>query len=407
VGAGAQWLVRILQLSGDWKWTGPAEPMLRLAEALRDRGHAVALACPDPPPGSEADGLAPRARAAGLAPILTLGRGRGIRPLADWSDARRLRGLFRDPGFDLVHTWHTRDHVLALRARGRGGGPAVVRTWRRAEPIAPTPWSRALFGPGTDGLWCVSPATARRNAGLRGGRPVAGGFGAVDLERFAPGPADPGVRKALGLEAGHRVVGIVARVQRHRRFDLLLEAARRLCARDPELRVLVVGRGSRREEVARRPAASLGLGRRMIFAGYRRDDYLEVLRSIDVFTLLVPGSDGSCRAVLEAAACGIPAVVTRRGALSEIVAHGETGLVVDEDPDALAGAWELLLRDRRRRERLGAAAARRARTLFAPERLADDLEALYRAAVAAPGSSPGPGSPPAPAGETQRPPRHR
>jgi len=374
--------VRILQLTGDWKWTGPAEPMLRLAGALRARGHAVALACPDPPPGSEADGLASRARDAGLAPILTLGRGRGIRPLGDLPDARRLRAVLGAPGFDLVHSWHTRDHVLALRARGRGGLPAVVRTWRRAEPIPKAPWSRWLFGPGTDGLWCVSPATARRNAPLRGGRPTAGGFGAVDLERFAPGPGDPGVRKALGLEPGHRVVGIVARVQRHRRFDLLLEAARRLCARDPELRLLVVGRGSRRDEVARRPAASLGLGHRMLFAGYRREDYLEVLRSIDVFTLLVPGSDGSCRAVLEAAACGIPAVVTRRGALPEIVVHGETGLVVDEDPDALAGAWETLLRDRRRRRALGAAAARRARTLFAPERLADDVETLYEEVAA-------------------------
>ena len=53
-----------------------------------------------------------------------------------------------------------------------------------------------------------------------------------------------------------------------------------------------------------------------------------MLRASDVFTFLVPGSDGTCRALLEAAACGIPAV-TRRGALPEIVLHGETGLVVE------------------------------------------------------------------------------
>jgi len=156
-----------------------------------------------------------------------------------------------------------------------------------------------------------------------------------------------------------------------------LEAARRLCDHDAAARVLVVGRGTHRDEVARAPAASLGLASRMLFTGYRREDYDDVLRSIDVFTLLVPGSDGSCRAVLEAAACGIPAVVTRRGALPEIVVDGETGRVVEEDPEALAGAWQDLLRDRRRRRALGEAAARRARTLFCPERLADDVEALY------------------------------
>ena len=54
----------------------------------------------------------------------------------------------------------------------------------------------------------------------------------------------------------------------------------------------------------------------MIFAGYRDRDYVDVLRAADVFTLLVPGSDGTCRALLEATACGLPAVTTRRGALA-------------------------------------------------------------------------------------------
>jgi glycosyltransferase involved in cell wall biosynthesis len=131
--------------------------------------------------------------------------------------------------------------------------------------------------------------------------------------------------------------------------------------------------------VAEDPARRRGLGDRVVFAGYRGDDYLETIRAIDVFTLLVPGTDGTCRAVLEAAACAIPAVVTRRGALPEIVADGETGFVVDEDPDALAAAWERLLNDDARRA-LGEAAARRARTLFSPAGLAEGVEALYRAA---------------------------
>jgi glycosyltransferase involved in cell wall biosynthesis len=209
---------------------------------------------------------------------------------------------------------------------------------------------------------------------------VAGGFGAVDLERFAPSAALPGTRRALGLAAEHRVVGIVARVQPQRRFDLLVDAAERLAGADPRARVLVVGRGSRREEVAVEPVRRRGLSDRVLFAGYRHDDYDEVLRSIDVCTLLVPGSDGTCRAVLEAAACGIPAVTTRRGALPEIVVDGETGLVVDEDPQALADAWARLLADEALRKELGEAAARRARTLFSPDRFAEAVESLYDAA---------------------------
>jgi len=199
----------------------------------------------------------------------------------------------------------------------------------------------------------------------------------IGVTRVKPAPADPAVRKSLGFEPEHRVVGIVARVQRHRRFELFLAAVRELCDADPLARVLVVGRGTHREEVAVEPAAKLGLADRVIFAGYRGADYLDVLRSIDVFTFLVPGSDGTCRAVLEAAACGIPAVTSRRGALPEIVLDGETGFVVDEDPAALASAWHTLLNDPERRRAMGQAAARRAQLEFRPERLADTVEGLY------------------------------
>jgi glycosyltransferase involved in cell wall biosynthesis len=369
--------VRILQVTGDWKWTGPAEPMLRLALALRERGHAVWLACPAPPAGADRS-LAGEAAGAGLAPDVVLGRGRGARPLADRDDARRLRAFLRERGVEVVHAWHTRDHVLALRAAGvRRRSAAVVRSLRVAEPPAAWPWNRWLFGPGCDGLLCVSPGAARRAAPLRGGRPLRGAFGAVDLARFAPLDPDPAARAALGLAPADRVVGLVARVQPHRRFDLLLAAAQRLFAADPGARLLVVGRGTQRARVAEEPARRLGIADRVVFAGYRRADYTDVLRAIDVFTYLVPGSDGTCRALLEAQACGIPAVTTRRGALPEIVVDGQTGLVVDEDPAALAAAWAALLGDGLRRRAMGDAARRRAKACFAPERLADEVLALY------------------------------
>lgn len=369
--------MRILQLSSDWKWTGPAEPMLRLAESLRDRGHDVALACPGPPPGARRS-LAGEAELAGLPSCVPLERRRGVRPLADRADLARLRAALEVGDFDVVHTWHTRDHVLARRALG--GAPrrsALVRSWRSAGRIPAWPWNRWLFGPACDALLCVSPATARANARLRGGRPIAGPFGAVDLARFAPAAPAPAVRAALGLAPEHEVIGLVARVQPQRRFDLVLAAAQRLFAARPRARLLIVGRGTQREALAERPARALGIADRVVFAGYRHHDYADVLRAIDVFTFLVPGSDGSCRALLEAMACGIPAVTTRRGALPEIVADGETGLVADETPESLAAAWSALLGDPVRRAACAAAARARAEREFAPARLADAVLAIY------------------------------
>lgn len=358
----------------DWKWTGPAEPMLGLLLGQREAGHDAHLSCPEAPDGAE--GLAERARAAGVVPVLALARARGVHLWRDRVDAARLCGLLAETAPDVLHVWHTRDHVLAWRARRGGAAVPIVRSYPRSETIPARPWNRWLFGRAADAVLFPSRAAADANRALCRG-PVAGLLGAVDLARFAPKPPEPGVRAALGLGPEARVLGVVARVQRHRRFDLLIEALRRLAGRDPRARLLVVGRGTHLDAVAREPARRLGIADRVVFAGYRGADYADVLRAIDVLTFLVPGSDGSCRALLEAQACGIPAVTSRRGALPEIVADGETGLLVPEDPDALADAWHALLSDAERRARMGRAARDRAERLFTPARLVAQVDAVY------------------------------
>jgi glycosyltransferase involved in cell wall biosynthesis len=360
--------------------------MLQLLLAQRARGCSAELACPEDPSG-RSDSLPQQARAAGVEPVLELARARGAIWWRDSEDARRLAALLRERRFDVVHTWHTRDHVIAVRATAesrRRGETRLVRSHRGAESIARLPWNRWLFGRATDGLLCVSPLAAARNAPLRRGRPVLGVLGAVDLGRFAPAPPDPAVRAALGLAPEHRVICIASRVQRHRRFDLLLAAMARLARALPEARLLVMGRGTHLESAARRPAARLGIADRVVFAGYRTADYADVLRASDVFTLLAPGTDGSCRALLEATACGLPAVTTPFGTLPEIVVHGETGLVVAAEAGRLAAAWHSLLADVELRRMYGAAARRRAERCFSPARLAEQVEGLYRATFAAP-----------------------
>jgi glycosyltransferase involved in cell wall biosynthesis len=372
--------MKVLHVTSDWKWTGSASPMLELLLGQRESGYEADLVCAAPPDGSEGS-LRERAAVAGVAPVLEIGRGRGARPWRDRADLRRIRGLLARQSFDVVHTWHTRDHVLAVRAVSeprRAGHTRLVRSYPSTTPIPDRPWNRWLFGRASDGLLCVSPRAAAGNATLRGGRAVAGAFGAVDLERFAPGPPKDVVRRQLGLAPEHRVLGVVARVQPQRRFELLLPAAARLLRADPRARLLIVGRGTRIEALAQEPARRLGIADRVIFAGYRRDDYADVLRCIDVITQLVPGSDGGCRALLEAAAAGIPAVTTARGALPEIVVDGETGLVVEEEAGALARAWARLLTEPSLRTELGTAARRRAERQFSRAHYANTVDRLYR-----------------------------
>ena len=380
--------MKILQLVSDWKWTGPAEPMLVLSAALRARGHQVDLVCPEPPARANRS-LWQEACLRDLDPIRSVDRGRSawragdlerVSRLRDWIETGELGGPY-----DVVHCWHGRDHVLAARALGLGR-PFFARAGRRARlvrflsqaaPLRDWPWQRWLFGPACDGLICVNDATTRALRGWRGGRPVASTTGAVDLAALAVRQPAGEIRRRLGVSAGAPLVSVVARMQPHRRFDLLLAALGRVVRRHPDVKLVVLGRGTRADAVVDEPARALGLSDHVVRVGYRVADYADLLAATDLFTFLVPGSDGTCRALLQAAALGLPMVGTRRGAIPEIISNGQTGILVDEDPDALAAAWGALIEDPARRRAMGEAARRDALERFEPDRHASWVERFY------------------------------
>jgi glycosyltransferase involved in cell wall biosynthesis len=78
---------------------------------------------------------------------------------------------------------------------------------------------------------------------------------------------------------------------------------------------------------------------------------------------------------LEAAERGRAAIVTNVGGLPEIVADGETGLVVE--PEGLAAAIVELARDPARVRAMGAAARARALRRFSPEAAVEGVERVY------------------------------
>jgi starch synthase len=85
----------------------------------------------------------------------------------------------------------------------------------------------------------------------------------------------------------------------------------------------------------------------------------------------------------EAAAAGIPAVGTRLNAVPEIVAHGETGLLVPPgDVAALAGALRTLVASAELRRAMGSAARARMERIASPQRYAERLGELLFAAAA-------------------------
>lgn len=84
--------------------------------------------------------------------------------------------------------------------------------------------------------------------------------------------------------------------------------------------------------------------------------------------------------VLEAMHAGKPLVASRAGGIPELVEDGVTGVLVDDDPYAIAAAVVDLLEHPAKAAALGSAAQRLARTRFTWDRVAADCEQLYEPA---------------------------
>jgi glycosyltransferase involved in cell wall biosynthesis len=173
------------------------------------------------------------------------------------------------------------------------------------------------------------------------------------------------------------VIGIVTRFQKYRRMDTFLQAAAQVSAQRPQVRFLLLGWSGQIEETVLAPLRELGLEKQVIVGGYRTDDYDDALACMDIFTLIMPGYDGTARAVREAMALGKPCVVSDVGMLPEIVHHGRTGLVTELTAEGLARSWLRLVDDPATRRELGLAALQHARTEFRLSRLAEAVEQAY------------------------------
>jgi glycosyltransferase involved in cell wall biosynthesis len=155
----------------------------------------------------------------------------------------------------------------------------------------------------------------------------------------------------------------------------------------PAARLLIVGKGEFRPQIERR-IRELGLADAVIFGGYREDDLPEVLAAMDIYVLMTPGSEGSCRAVLEAMAVGKAVVATRVGALQDIVLDGETGiLVAPHARTALAHAISRLLRAPEQARQMGLRGRQRIEHGFSRPRQVEEVLRLYHQLHATQGRS--------------------
>jgi glycosyltransferase involved in cell wall biosynthesis len=176
------------------------------------------------------------------------------------------------------------------------------------------------------------------------------------------------------------VVGIVGRVNREKGYVEFFEAAARIAARVPEARFVVVGPVEAEKANALDPhalAREHGVDGRLHYLGLRSD--MPALYRLMEVLVLPSHREGWPRSPMEAAAMGVPAVVTDIRGCRQVVVHGRTGLIVPpRDPAALAEGVLELLDDPGRARAMGRAARAHAAEAFDENGVVERTLAAYR-----------------------------
>ena len=199
----------------------------------------------------------------------------------------------------------------------------------------------------------------------------------VEMDRFTAHHDPVTVKAEFGIPSDCKVVGVVGRISEQKAQDDFIKAARIISQHEPETVFLIVGATENPAllERLRRLTTELGLDDKVRFIGYVAD-IPKIYAALDV--LVVPSRwEGFGLVLVEAMAAGKPIVATHVGAIPEVVADGETALLVPpSDPPAIAAAVVSILSDPERAHAMGRRGVERA-MLFSWEHVSGRLEDLY------------------------------
>jgi alpha-maltose-1-phosphate synthase len=208
-------------------------------------------------------------------------------------------------------------------------------------------------------------------------------YNGIDAEQYAPDPATDVVER-YGVDPSRPAVVFVGRITRQKGVPVLLRAAAHL---DPDVQLVLCAGAPDTPELG---AEVAGLVEELRKTRSGVIWLSGMLSKREVIQLLSHSTLFACPSVyeplgivnLEAMACGTAVVASKVGGIPEVVADGETGLLVPPDePEALAESINALTRDPERAKAMGAAGRERAATKFDWTKIAEQTAELYRSVV--------------------------
>ena len=372
-------ILEVLEPSGG----GSGRHFVDLCAGLKARGHHVTAVYS---PVRAEERFEQELSALDLDDMIALPMLRSVGP-KDFSAWRGLMRIIDRKGpFDIIHGHSSKAGALV---RMRLPGPHVPRIYtphafRTMDPTLSSK-ARLVFGTiegllgrfFTDRLICVSKSEYDHalDLGIPASRLnlVVNGVGALPSGRRAE------IRKSYGLTDDNLVFGFIGRLSPQKAPERLIAAFTAIASRAPQARLLIIGSGELEPDVRRQIAAG-GIADRVIIDAALPG--AEALQAIDV-AVMTSRYEAMSYVMLEAAAAGLPLILTDVGGTINVLEHEVNGLIVPNTDDAtpLIAAMSALCDPSTRTRYAAAAEARRNR--YGLDAMVEQTIAVYEQAAQA------------------------
>lgn len=198
----------------------------------------------------------------------------------------------------------------------------------------------------------------------------------IDFTRFQKSKKGY-LRKRFSIPKTHKILLTVGRLGKEKNFPFLVDMFKKLQSQEKNTHFVIVGQGGELGNL-KRLASKLGLSKKIHFTKKAEAELMpDIYKDADIFVFAsTTETQGVC--VLEAAASGLPIVVVKDAAFSNLVIDGKTGFSVSADQEIFAQKVIQLLKDNNLRRRFGSQAKEIARKNFESKYLTKQLLEYYK-----------------------------
>lgn len=371
--------IRLLAFIEAYDVTGPAKNLMSFARLARAENIETTIATFTR--GASSNIFIETAQSQGLPLQIIPERG-----LYDWNVLTAIKSIVRSFRPDIIQTHAVKSHFLARSARLTDYAPWVAfhhgYTWPTLRARVYNHLDRWSLRSALKVLTVSIPFRDQLiTAGVDRDRiEIVHNAIRPDWARAARNPETAArLRGSLGIGPDTKIVLTVGRLSREKDQTTLIKAVHRL-RRRLKVRLLIVGGGPERRRIEEQ-IHRLGMESDVTLTGQQAS--AEPYYGIADVAVLSSLSEGSPNALLEALAAGVPVVATRVGGIPEIVAHGESALLVEPgEIDLMASSLlRLLVEDTGLAAQMASQGRRLVVERHSPEARIRFLAGLYRSVI--------------------------